>query len=116
MKIYVSQADYLPEPDYFLQMYECSAGAKVCTFIVEADDLDYSKPVYITFETDDKFQVTAGPKDMVLIELLEFQTTMQYLYLTSNTSEEQMNKYIFLPQYLDYKGLERENEYILTTL
>lgn len=27
-----------------------------------------------------------------------------------------MNKYIFLPQYTDYKGIERENEYILTTL
>ena len=65
-------------------MYECTPGAKTCTFIIEANDLDYSKDVYITFETDDKFQVTAGPKDMVLIELNEFQTTMAYIYLKMN--------------------------------
>ena len=27
-----------------------------------------------------------------------------------------MNKFIYLPQYTDYKGNLRENEYILTTL
>lgn len=82
---------------------------------MEAGDLNPAKDVYISFETDNKFQITAGPKDMVLIQLFEFQTVVNNINFMDKTSGY-MSKYIFLPQYTDYKGIERENEYILTTL
>ena len=74
--------------------------------------------VYITFETDGKFMVVAGPKDMVLTELYEYQDVVGQLVFKESSYQQVtlLNKFIYIPYYQDYKKQFHENEYVLTTL
>lgn len=118
LNIAVSQKYALPTMIRSEYRYTCELGVSMCQFILDPDDIDPDKPVYIAFLTQSNFKVIAAPKDELYTEIKAFNPVSGKLVLKDDNDDNLVFKmpFVFNPSWNNYKGSHRSDDQVYVAL